>query len=683
LTPPDGQPATDAVRRMLAEAEARERAGAAPPPPREPPRPDPPRDPPSGGGGPAPAADGILPDDCPVIPLGLSGDAYYYLDGLGQLREIRAKDHGRLHLQALFGTSTEFLYRHWPRMSQDKTTKAWVTTGWKPELVAEDLMKAGAARGVWSPQARVRGPGAWRGDDGELIVHMGDALLIVPPDGSRPREERPGVVGGYVYPTARAALRPHPDPQPGGDAGPGADLLRLYDSWQFERGTIDAQLMVGVSAAGMLGGALERRPVHWTTGGYGTGKSTLQDAAKWLMGPGGALQTADATAAGIRQALRYSSLPVWLDEAEAAEDNRRLSALVELARSAHTGAMAVRGGSDHESSTFNLYSVLGFSSILIPPLKSQDLSRLLIFRLRKLPPDAKPPKISERQMAGLGRRILRRLVDGWPRWEGTLECYRAAMHAGGHAARGQDVFGTTLAAAHLVLHDGEPQAELDLEPWSRRLSAGSIAEAQPDADEQSCLNFLMTCQLDDPVNRQRRSVADWLRRASGRISCATDEQLRAGEVLGSAGLRMVQEGVTRWMAVANQHTGLARLFAGTHWAGGPDTTGVWVQSLERLEGARKPAPGGDGKPKRYRIGGMSVRCTLLPLDVCLPSDDGPTPKGAPTGGGVTGAEPATGRGPPPAAGSASTPLLDEDPGPDPGPDPHDPWTYDPDPDPDP
>lgn len=675
MTPPDGQAPIDAVRRMLEEAELREKADREPPP--DPPPPEPP--PPGDGPGPEPA--GFLPDACPVVPLGLSGDTYYYLDGLGQLREIRAKDHGRLHLQALFGTDVEFLYRHWPRMTQDKRTQEWVTTGWKAELVAEDLMKAGASRGVWSPQARVRGPGAWRGDDGELIVHMGDRLLIVPADGRPAREERPGLVGGYVYPTARAALRPHPDPQPGGDAGPGAELLRLYSSWQFERGAIDAHLMVGVSAAGMLGGALERRPVHWTTGGYGTGKSTLQDAAKWLMGPGGALQTADATAAGIRQALRYSSLPVWLDEAEAKEDNRRLSALVELARSAHTGAMAVRGGADHDSTTFNLYSVLGFSSILIPPLKSQDLSRLLIFRLRKLAADAKPPKISERGMAELGRRVLRRLVDGWPRWETTLECYREAMHAGGHAARGQDVFGTTLAAAHLVLHDGEPQAELDVGPWSRRLAAASIAEAQPDADEQSCLNFLLTCRLDDPVTRNRRSVADWLRWTSGAISCGTEEQMRAAEILGQAGMRFVREGGLRWLAVANQHSGLARVFAGTHWAGGPDTTGVWVQSLERLDGASKPLPGPDGKPRKMRIGGHSVRCTLIPLDVCLPPDDSPAPQRAPEGGGLTGAQPAAGTDAPPRSGTdlPPPPLL----GGDPGPDPVDGYLYDPDPDPDP
>jgi hypothetical protein len=235
--------------------------------------------------------------------------------------------------------------------------------------------------------------------------------------------------------------------------------------------------MVGISACAFLGGALSRRPVHWTTGGYGSGKSTLQNAAKYLHGPGGALHTPDATAAGIRQLLQYSSRPVWLDETEAREDNRKLAALVELARSAHTGAIAVRGGADHEGTAFNLNSVMGFSSILIPPLKPQDLSRLLVFRLNKLPEGAREPKVTERAMGELGARVLRRLVDGWHRWADTLECYREAMRAAGHSARGQDVFGTVLAAAHLVLHDGEPTADIDLAPWTRRLSAASIIEA--------------------------------------------------------------------------------------------------------------------------------------------------------------------------------------------------------------
>ncbi len=644
MSPPPDEGNMSEVRRMLAEAEAA--AGHPDPmtralcePAAEGPPPAPPPEEDDGGGddGNVPY-DGHLPKDCPVIALGLLGDVYWYLDALGQLRSLKAKDHSRLNVQGLFGeVASEYLTKHWASMkavvvqqaSGEKETK-WIITGWKPDLVAAALMAQAARRGVWSPQERVRGPGAWKGADGGLILHLGDVLLCVDKDGQQ-REIAPGLVDGYVYPSGRKGLRPADERQPAGDKGPAAQVKALYQRWALERGETDAHLMLGLSVAAMIGGALDRRPVHWTTGGYGTGKSTLQDAQRWLHGPGGALQTADATAAGVRQTVRYSSFPVWLDEAEAREDNRKLAALLELARSAHTGAMAVRGGQDHEGTTFNLYSVVGFSSILMPPMKPQDLSRMLIFRLGPLAQGGKAPAITEEKMAKLGARLLRRVIDRWRDFPATVEAYRDAMARGGHSARGQDVYGTVLACAHLALHDDAPSVEGDIVPWAERLPAGAIAEAQPDADEHSCLTHLMTCVVEDPHDRKRLTVAEWLRMAAAE---AVADNLTPGEkddigaraaraeaVLGSIGMRVQSQYLVKYVAIANQSTGLNRLMQGTHWHSAADTRGVWVQTLERLPGATRPEAGSDGKPRKIRIGGYPSRALLVPLTICLPDGD--------------------------------------------------------------
>jgi len=692
MSPPD-EGNMSQVRQMLAEAEAeaRERAltealcqpaAGTPPPPQEPPPPD---DEGGGDDGGYVAYDGHLPADCPVIALGMMGDVYWYLDALGQLRSLKAKDHSRLNVQALFGEDArEYLRRHWASLKEvlvrtatgSKETK-WIITGWKPELVAEALMAQAARRGVWSPQERVRGPGAWKGPDGGLILHLGDVLLCVDKDGQR-REIAPGLVDGYVYPSGRKGLRPAEKQQPGGADGPAAQLKKLYQRWALERGETDAHLMLGLSVAAMIGGALDRRPVHWTTGGYGTGKSTLQDAQRWLHGPGGALQTADATAAGVRQTVRYSSFPVWLDEAEAREDNRKLAALLELARSAHTGAMAVRGGQDHENATFNLYSVIGFSSILMPPMKPQDLSRMLIFRLGPLSKDGKAPAITEAKMAELGARLLRRVIDQWHLFPAAVEAYRDAMARGGHSARGQDVFGTVLACAHIAMHDDVPSVEGDIEPWAERLPASGIAEAQPDADEQSCLTHLMTCVVECPNDRKRLTVAEWVRMAAAETTDSMthgekdDVGARAAKaeaVLGSVGMRVQSQYLVKYLAVANQSTGLNRLMQGTHWHSAADTTGVWVQTLRRLAGAVTPEAGRDGKPKKIRIGGYPSRALLVPLSICLPDGDSHPHAQHP----ASARTPPPGQGQTPGAdgGAAYQARLQVDqgwpPGPDPGP----------------
>src|SRR5690606_17311575 len=114
----------------------------------------------------------------------------------------------------------------------------------------------------------------------------------------------------------------------------------------------------------MLGGALKWRPHVWVTGSTATGKSTLHELLELLF-DGGALHTADATEAGLRQILGQQTLPVFFDELEANEDNRRARAIIGLARLASSGADMHRGGQDHHGHEFTARSCFLFSSILI------------------------------------------------------------------------------------------------------------------------------------------------------------------------------------------------------------------------------------------------------------------------------------------------------------------------------
>lgn len=535
-----------------------------------------------------------LPRGAPMEPLGINGDACYYLNSRRQIEVIRAKEHNALNLIGLAGEDSEWFYRHWPRYGREGAI-----TGWDARKVAEALIAACARAGLWEPMERERGPGAWRGEDGELILHCGDAVLVV---GDREEWKAPGVIGRHVYPAAPALPRPV-DVAPEVEAA-GERLLDLVRSWNWKRGDVDARLMLGWIGAALIGGALDWRPVAWLTGGRGTGKSTFHALLKHVF-DGALIQASDTSAAGIWQRLEKSTLPVACDELEAEESNERQLAVVKLARQAASGGLVLRGGADHRATTFTARSCFLFSSILIPPLLGQDRSRLVILELQDIEPGRCPPRLEPERLRVLGMQLRRRLVQQWSRFASTLARYRDDLAAMGHSARACDQFGTLLAAANLLLEDGMAEdGEVDevvaaLEP----VAVTEVGDDEP--DEQQCLHHLLTAMIDPWRNGQRNTVGAWLRKAA-RTDLAGEDFREANRALGVYGIKVLgRPGQIEGLAVANQRRNLTELFGDTRWAGKPGTIGVWVQSLRRLPGA-KPSP------NAVWIGGATGRATVLP-----------------------------------------------------------------------
>lgn len=558
-----------------------------------------------------------LPEGCPVAPLGINGDHYYYLDASRQLRAVKAKDHSRLGVASLFGSRIDALYEHWPRKDKDSNI-----TGWRPEKVAEILMASAADCGVWNVMGRTRGPGAWATEDGCLVYHVGDGLIFSRASGDaiarsgRPSVHPPGPGGRYVYPAAAAQPRPCDDQVPVGAKGPGQQVLDLLNTWHWKRGEIDAHLLLGWIAAAIVGGALDWRPLAWITGAKATGKSTLHKVIAWLLGDG-LVSVADATPAGIWQKLGHASLPVAFDELEADEDNRRVNKVVELARLAASGALMLRGGADHVGSEFVARSCFVFSSILIPPLQSQDRSRMAILELKRLE-KVSPPKMDAKSMGELGAQLRRRMLDQWPRFEETLDSYRQELAVnGGHGGRGADVFGTLLACADLVLFDASPETEA-LSGWSAKLKAANMSEID-DANHDHLLDHLRTTVLDVYRNGIKKTVGQIMLEAAGKAGEENfDVTAESQRVLGTYGMRYLvhpagHELEGEWLAFANSHQGLAGLLQGTYWNKRSGTTGVWVQALERVQGARK-------SKSSVRFSGVGSRCVLVPFAQVLPED---------------------------------------------------------------
>jgi hypothetical protein len=527
----------------------------------------------------------------PVKPLGHNNGVFYALDAANQHRAIER--FGRSEWVKLAGAYQAALIEAFPRRNGDGDV-----VGFRPELFESKFVAACHRAGFFDPGTMLRGPGAHRGDAGELIYHCGDAVW----DGHQFR--KPGRFGEFLYPAAPSIPAPWENPVAPTELEPLRDAIASF-AWKRP---INADLFLGQLAALMIGGALPWRPSVWCTGPRGSGKSSLQQLAANTFGRG-AIAIADATAAGLRQALKFRTIPLLLDEFEPAEDNRRNQEIIKLIRNSASGAFAVRGGGEHDAQEFILRSAVLCTSILVPPLLPQDASRVVILRVGK-PDGRRAPDLSPATLAPLGRKILRRLFDHWPRFDQAFHQFRGALFDVGHDARGADVYAAILGCRDLLLSNHEVDGDSAGELARLLLPSATIEAGEELGEEQRWLMHLLTKTLPLDGPGPKYLVSEWLRRANSAFYAQAEE---ADAVLGAVGIKVIRPkgpGKPTQFAIANYHAGAQRLFEGTHWGGKSGALGVWAQVARQFDHA---------KPTKQRFaGGVPSGGTALPLAYIWP-----------------------------------------------------------------
>lgn len=538
-----------------------------------------------------------LPPDSPVVPLGVKDEVCYYLDVLQQLRELKDKEHGRLQIQRMYGHNSGWLYDAWPRKNEDGDI-----VGWRPEKAAEALMGAASEIGIIDVTDLIRGPGAWRGDDDELVIHAGDCIY----SSAGGAVQRPGKIGRHIYPADA------PKPRPANLEDPGTDgalkFLEILKSWNWRRPEVDPYLLMGWLGASMIGGALKWRPLVWITGDAATGKSTLHDLLTHVQGPGGMISASDASAAGLWQKVKHASLPVQLDELESEDDNRKNANIIKLARHAASGGSTLRGGADHKGAQFTVRNCFMFSSILIPPLLPQDLSRMAILELDALPQGALAPNPNPKELAKLGAAFRARFLARWGDMGARLDKWRGMLAQAGHGGRGADLFGTLLACYDLLATDYMPDSDT-LDHWKGLMKRSALAETEGMmSDAEKCLSHMLSSICDVYQGGMRRAVGSWIEQAADMHKAA--DVAEAQKVLAALGLRVQGAAPDGILMVANEHQGLRSLFAGTRWG-----DGVWRQSVRRVAGA-------EASSSSTNFGGAASRYTKVPLSAILADEKG-------------------------------------------------------------
>ncbi|WP_226019506.1 hypothetical protein [Novosphingobium sp. FKTRR1] len=580
-----------------------------------------------------------FPLDCPVIPLGAQStidgsQKCYYLNVNGEIVGLESGNkHGKGNLAGLFGHKVKYLESQWGRYSDPKKEYSKVEKRWievePPRLIGFDQGKASIAlisecsrRGIFDPAGRLRGRGAHALTGGGLVLHLGDAVaaLVARADGklSDLSWHDTGLHQRFVYPAGAPLSRPWAQ-----SVGPAAaiTIAERLKRWNWKRPDLDPILLLGAIGQGFIGGALSWRSNVWITGPRGTGKSALNGREGLVPGLYGDMvfRTANTSAAAIRQSLKNSTVPVMIDEAEPGKDSRAIDAVVELARVASSGDKVHRGGQDHNATEFTLQSPFWFSSINIPAMEAADRSRLAILELRPLSADAKP--LEPLPLADLGRKLFRRMMDGWPMLAECKRRFHVALIEAGHDSRAADQFGGLLACAHVLLND-EVCDDEDVADWAQHCRPQRMAEVNDQlSDEDACINHLQTA-LVQPRGRDSREavselVARWVAKSLNPEGL-TDDTRGYVEQLGLKVVNPVYRPAdgakpARWgseslmphaapgyLAVASTHQALNAIFAGTKWQ-----NGVWKQTLARVEGAVEVAAVSFARAK--------IRAVLIPL----------------------------------------------------------------------
>lgn len=596
-----------------------------------------------------------LGPDCPIQALGFLKQKFYFLDVAGQLIEL-GSEFRKGELIALFGPRITWLDAKWPMLKQvgkktlDDGTEVILyepdpSKGFNQAQAQRGLILACHKRGLFDPTGKVRGRGAHRGDEGELVLHCGDAVLVGGRRGVRNRllksaSFKPGLVGAYVYPTAPGLAHPA---ETLSSTAIGEQVLHTFASWNWKEKavavtvlgrpvSIAAYLLFCLQGAMRIGGALKWRPHGWITGPSGAGKTTLQDYIEQLLGDW-AIRTEDATAAGVRQLLNQDTRSVMFDEIEPDEANGDVhTQIVKLARLSSSGGSSLRGSQDHQHKAFVAKACFLFSSIHHHELAAQDRNRIVILQLSQFPaktePLILPPLLKE-----WGGQMTRRMLEQWPRFAATLSLYQKEMLRQGYSGREQDQYGTLLACGDLLLHDEAPPeavtAHLNGEPdrcadlVKRLAHLLDSARAEGESTTQRAIGHLTSYRLAAASGQHQEPVSVWLKKAFIDIVNKT-EKTTARDKIESHGLRLVhlapdhdkgngQGGLiaaylaeqSMYVAIANAtHAGMVEIFDKSTFP-----KGGWRQPLAEIPGALT------NKKSRFAGGGKNSHgCVLVPLE---------------------------------------------------------------------
>lgn len=586
---------------------------------------DPDRGGPRGPGPTAPREEG--PDFGRVVPLGVTTrkgqTAYVFLDSVGLQVTLSARDlYQRACLCGLFGGArgADHLAHHWPELSPARKGRPPEPTGdFIAEAVGNALMEACAAAG-YAEAVELRRDGIWPWRGG-LIFHAGDAIL----EGEV--QHRPGLRdGAVIYTGCNARARPAAAAAAADEV---AEIAADLDLWHYAAPGAP-RLVLGLMACGLLGAAIPWRPHAFLRGPKDAGKSTLTKLIAAACGAGE--PSTDITAAGLRRLFDARSGLIALDEREADADGVRK--VVEIMRGSSDGRGSVTHQADPDSGGSKTWRVAGsflFAAITLPPLTDADVSRITLIQLRRPEQDRRAE--AEAAIARAQRlhpALLRRMLDGWPRWQQAWPVARAAALSLDATSRSADQLGALFAGWWVLAMDA-PLTPLvaanEMAAFAAFLT--TRAEAQDGEAGFLVLQHLLSSRVmvkersSDQITVQAALIEQWRAQLGADTGdpAAKDRHRWWRKSLGSVGLRWEKGdgqaeawrglgGPAPGVWIAHSSPAMATVFHGSPWPGA-----AWREPLRDLPGVQGSRGNVD-----FAHGGKH-RATFIPLGLLGITDE--------------------------------------------------------------
>ena len=551
-------------------------------------------------------------DPPPVIAQGHRGGEYIFVTRARELREFTAGAlHGRGGLADLFGGDHRWATRHYPGRDREGNPTGRPNA---PALMEAMIRQCVDHAGYYDGSLPLRSIGVWAGPDGQPLVHDGARIFwkgIVHDPGEQIGEAR-YVLGSNRQAPAYVNLGRDGyewEPSPLSDW---AVVLAWLDEWHWaEPEALD--LFAGAIWCLMLGDAPRWKSHTFVRAIAGSGKSTLLKLVAALVGGQAHPIQRTVSRARLEERFNHSAGALLLEEAEGdpGQEAERMKRILDLLLLLSDDG-AVGGRFRRE---IDLHGPAMLVATLTDEWRATLKSRITLLELKRLGDRPGRDLLDESALAALTARaaelspgLRARAIARFPLFQENLALIRTKILAMGGDTRNAAQVGHLLAGWACMSWD-TPISEDELGRLERfREYLLAVRDAEEGSDDASeCFSVLLGLPAQNEWHGGRKLTIGQLV-ARGREPDGDDWRKQ----LLPYGLRLEklpgEFWNQAWLAIANAHPGLDRLFADyPQYRGGERRRTI----LSDLRGAKPSA-------RPLRFAGPQKRALLVPPEL-LPS----------------------------------------------------------------
>lgn len=283
------------------------------------------------------------------------------------------------------------------------------------------------------------------------------------------------------------------------------EIVDMFETFTIDNRKTAAKLLMGWVGTAFVPGVLKKRPLMFMTSKQeGTGKSALADAITWILGKA-ATRVSNQNENGLRQAFQDCARSAVCDEAS------NDMTLISYYQRAYDGGEQLMGTQDHSGINFVIRSTGFLCGVDLPKMTRQQATRFVVLNMQPfekldangklVKPDELPHRLfpaeendndPEGLLRALGKRVFARMLDSLPRYMRAYRLIHRSLPTRGRAA---DTLAPLIAAAWILLHDGECTKEI-ADAWIGTYDLESqMARLNPPDVGTEFLDTLMTTRL--------------------------------------------------------------------------------------------------------------------------------------------------------------------------------------------